>query len=46
MPDFNPFDIDFDGDVDAIDLLGSDQVMRHILSGEKHGRTTGGWNEV
>lgn len=30
-PDFNPFDMDFDGDVDGIDFLGFDYLMRHVL---------------
>jgi hypothetical protein len=31
MPDSNPFDMDFDGDVDGIDFLGFDHFMRHGL---------------
>lgn len=31
MPDFNPFDMDFDGDVDGIDFLGFDYLVRHVL---------------
>ncbi len=31
MPDFNPFDMDFDGDVDGIDFLGFDYLIRHVL---------------
>ena len=31
MPDFNPFDTDFDGDVDGIDLLGFDYSLRSVL---------------
>jgi hypothetical protein len=29
MPDFNPSDMDFDGDVDSVDFLGFDYLMRH-----------------
>jgi LysM repeat protein len=29
MPDFNPFDMDGDGDVDGIDFLGFDYLMQH-----------------
>jgi hypothetical protein len=29
MPNFNPFDMDLDGDVDGIDFLGFDYFMRH-----------------
>ena len=29
MADFNPFDMDRDGDVDGIDFLGFDYFMRH-----------------
>ncbi|HUW12955.1 MAG TPA: restriction endonuclease [Anaerolineae bacterium] len=32
MPDFNPFDMDFDGNVDGIDFLGFDYLTRHIKS--------------
>jgi hypothetical protein len=28
MPDFNPFDMDFDGDVDGIDFLGFHYLVR------------------
>ena len=31
MPDFNPFDVDRDGDVDGVDFLGFDYLMRCIL---------------
>ena len=31
MPDFNRFDMDFDGDVDGIDFLGFDYLMRRVL---------------
>jgi len=31
MPDFNPFDMDFDGDVDGIDFLGFHYLTRHVL---------------
>ncbi len=31
MPDFNPFDMDFDGDVDRIDFLGFDYLTRRVL---------------
>ena len=31
MPEFNPFDMDFDGDVDGIDLLGFDYLARWVL---------------
>lgn len=29
MPDFNPFDMDLDGDVDGIDFLWFDYFMRY-----------------
>jgi hypothetical protein len=29
MPDFNPLDMDFDRDVDGVDLLGFDYLVRH-----------------
>lgn len=32
MPDFNPFDMDRDGDADGIDFLGLDYLMEHVLS--------------
>jgi hypothetical protein len=31
MPDFNPFDMDGDGDVDGIDFLGFDYLMRYVV---------------
>lgn len=31
MFDFDPFDLDFHGDVDGIDLLRFDYLMRHEL---------------
>ena len=31
MPEFNPFDMDFDGDVDGIDFLGFDYLVRRVL---------------
>ena len=31
MPEFNPFDMDFDDDVDGIDFLGVDYLARHAL---------------
>jgi len=33
MPDFNPFDMDRDGD--GIDFLGFDYLMRHVLRPDK-----------
>jgi hypothetical protein len=35
MPDFNPFDMDFDGDVDGIDFLGFDYLTRHVLKSDQ-----------
>ena len=31
MSDFNPFDMDMDGDVDAIDFLGFHFMTQHLL---------------
>ena len=31
MPNFNPFDVDFDGDVDGIDSLGFNYLTRCVL---------------
>ena len=31
MPEFNPFDMDFDGDVDGIDFLGFHYLMRRVM---------------
>jgi hypothetical protein len=31
MPDFNPFDMGFSGDVDGTDLLGFDYLMQRVL---------------
>jgi hypothetical protein len=44
MPGHNPFDMDFDGDVDGIDFLGFDYFMRH-----GPGRAAGsaqGWDDT
>ena len=35
MPEFNPFDMDFDGDVDGIDFLGFDYLVRRVLGTEQ-----------
>lgn len=31
MFDFDPFDMDFDGDVDPFDFLGFDHLLRQVL---------------
>ena len=31
MPEFNPFDMDFDGDVDGINFLGFHYLMRRVM---------------
>lgn len=36
MPDFDPFDMDMDGDVDGVDFLGFDQLVRHIEGSRGH----------
>ncbi|MCJ7618768.1 MAG: hypothetical protein MUP64_00945 [Anaerolineae bacterium] len=35
MPDFNPFDMDLDGDVDGIDFLGFHYLMRRVLQPDR-----------
>ena len=35
MPEFNPFDMDFDGDVDGIDFLGFDYLIRRVLGRDR-----------
>ena len=35
MPEFNPFDMDFDGDVDGIDFLAFDYLIRHVLGRDR-----------
>ena len=35
MPDFNPFDMDLDGNVDGIDFLGFDYLTRHVLQPDR-----------
>jgi hypothetical protein len=55
MPDFNRFDMDFDGDVDGIDFLGFDYLIRHVLQPEDEeerddakwytSRATDGWDD-
>jgi hypothetical protein len=44
MPHFNPFDMDFDGDVDGIDFLGFEYLMRRVLPREEYWRDDGGRN--
>ena len=34
MFDFDPFDMDMDGDVNAIDFLGFDYLIRYVLGRE------------
>jgi hypothetical protein len=31
VPHFNPFDMDMDGDIDGIDFLGFDYLMRYVV---------------
>ncbi|HUT02686.1 MAG TPA: hypothetical protein VM163_02205 [bacterium] len=38
MPNFNPFDMDFDGDVDGIDFLGFDCLVRRMLRADEDER--------
>jgi hypothetical protein len=33
--DFNPFDMDLDGDVDGIDFLGFDYLVRRVLRSDE-----------
>ena len=44
MPEFNPFDVDFDGDVDGIDFLGFDYLMRHVLRRDEDEQGRAAWN--
>jgi hypothetical protein len=46
MPDFNPFDMDFDGDVDGIDFLGFDYLMRRVLQRDQDERDCGEQNAL
>jgi hypothetical protein len=34
MSDFDPFDLDMDGDLDGIDFLGFDYFIRYVLGRE------------
>ncbi len=43
MPELNPFDMDFDGDVDGIDFLGFDYLMRRVLRPDEE--ADGGWDD-
>ena len=40
MLDFNPFDMDFDGDVEGIDFLGLDHLMHHVLGTDRDEATS------
>jgi len=45
MPDFNPFDMDFDGDVDGIDFVGFHCLAEHTLKpGGLEAEESGGAN--
>ncbi|HUS69331.1 MAG TPA: hypothetical protein VM075_00970 [Anaerolineae bacterium] len=44
MPDFNPFDMDFDGDVDGIDFLGFDYLARRVLQPDRDEEADDGWD--
>ena len=44
MPDFNPFDIDCDGDVGGIDFLGFDYLMRSVLQRDEDEQGGAAWN--
>ena len=35
MPDFDLFDMGFDGDVEGIDFLGFDYLMRRVLGTDR-----------
>lgn len=45
MPDFNPFDMDRDGDVDGIDFLGFDYLMRRVLQPDRDEEADDGWDD-
>jgi len=44
MPDSNPFDMGFDGDVDGIDFLGFDYLMRRVLQPARDEEADDGWD--
>ncbi len=44
MPDFNPFDMDFDGHIDGIHFLGFDYLTRHVLQPDEGGQGGDAWN--
>ena len=43
MPGFNPFDMDFDGDVDGIDFLGFHYLTRQVLQPDEEAED--GWGD-
>jgi len=44
MPDFNPFDMDMDGDVDGIDFLGFRYLMRRVLQPDAKEQDGDAWS--
>lgn len=44
MPDFNPFDMDTDGDIDGIDFLGFHYLTRHVLQPDDDEQEGNAWS--
>jgi len=44
MPNFNPFDMDFEGDVAGIDFLGCVYLMRRMLRSDADEQGEKEWN--
>jgi len=45
MPDFNPFDMDLDRDIDGIDFLGFDYLVRRVLRPNRDEEAADGWDD-
>jgi hypothetical protein len=45
VPDSNPYDMDLDGDVDSIDFLGFDYLVRHVLQPDRDEEADDGWDD-
>ena len=45
MPEFNPFDIDFDGHVEGTDFLGFDYLVRRVLQPNRDEEAAHDWDD-
>lgn len=43
MFEFNPFDVDMDGDLDGMDFLGLQCLTRHVLKADQDAEDSHSW---